>query len=80
MSALDKFSPDDLTLLSAVIAIIISDGKSSDDLNVLGIIVSGIGTNISLIAAQKQFLQSKEDKIKQIQDLENQIKTLKKDL
>ncbi|MDD3224977.1 MAG: hypothetical protein PHX70_09825 [Clostridium sp.] len=80
MSTLDNFSPNELALIASVVAIIISDGKSADDLNVLGIIISSIGSNISLIAAQRQFIQSKEDKIKQIQDLQNQIKTLKKDL
>lgn len=80
MSTLDNFSPNELALIASVVAIIISDGKDADDLNVLGIIISNVGANISLIAAQKQFIQSKEDKIKQIQDLQDQIKTLKKDL
>ncbi|SMC21431.1 hypothetical protein SAMN02745134_01290 [Clostridium acidisoli DSM 12555] len=80
MNLFDSISPDELTLLSSIIAIAISKGKSPDDINVLGNFITNLGASLLTIAAQEQYLNSKEEKRKQIIDLENQIDNLKKEL
>lgn len=80
MSLFDSISPDELTLLSSIIAIAIAKGKNPDDINVLGNFITNLGASLLTIAAQQQYLDSKEEKRKQIIDLENQIDNLKKEL
>lgn len=80
MNLFDSISPDELTLLSSIIAIAIAKGKNPDDINVLGNFITNLGASLLTIAAQQQYLDSKEEKRKQIIDLENQIDNLKKEL
>ncbi|MEG2339052.1 MAG: hypothetical protein RSB66_08235 [Clostridium sp.] len=46
----------ELTILSAILAIEITEGADIDELNILGNFLVGVGTLILVIAAQEQFL------------------------
>lgn len=74
MNALDSLSPDELSLLASIIAISLSKGRTSDELNVLGNFVSALGSLISTIAAQKESIDSFNEKKQQIKDLKKEIK------
>ena len=80
MSALSSISPTDLSILVNVVAIALAEGRTPDDLNVIGNSIVGIGSLLLTIAAQQQFLISEKDKIKQIKDLKSQIAQNEKDL
>jgi hypothetical protein len=80
MNLFDSIAPDELTLISSIITIAISKGKSADDLNAIGNVLANLGSSILLLAAQEQYLDSKEEKRKQIIQLQNQIDNLKKEL
>ncbi|HZK70369.1 MAG TPA: hypothetical protein VFD03_02475, partial [Clostridia bacterium] len=58
MSSMNSMSPDNLIILIAILTIIISKGRDADDLNLIGSIISALGSNISTVAAQKQFNES----------------------
>lgn len=57
MSLFDNIDPEQLTLFASFLAIAISEGRTADDLNVLGQFVSTLGDSIALIAAQKEFIE-----------------------
>ncbi|ENK1244631.1 hypothetical protein ACFLKB_06130 [Clostridium sp. FAM 1755] len=59
MKDLDCISPEELSLLANLIALELSKGKSADELNVLGNLISAVGAIISTIASQKQNLENK---------------------
>ncbi|MBU3134747.1 hypothetical protein KPL39_00530 [Clostridium gasigenes] len=62
MICLDNLSPEDLLLLSNTVAISLSKDKDANEINVLGNFLIGIGSLMTLIAAQQQLLlSSKED-------------------
>lgn len=73
-------NPELSSVYANILALIISKDKTSDQLDVIGNFVVGLGGLILLISAQKSFCQSKEDKIKQIADLRKQIKELEQSL
>jgi hypothetical protein len=56
MSIFDNIDPEQLVLFSSFLAIAISEGRTADELNVLGQFVSTVADSISLIAAQKEFI------------------------
>lgn len=80
MSSFNSISPNEISVLANTIAILLSEGKSADELNVLGNLVAAIGSAILLIAAQTQNLSSIEEKQKQLKDLKKQICDLEKEL
>ena len=73
-------SAEQLSLMANLLAISITEGKSADQLDVLGNFISAVGDLISLISSQIHICESKQDKIKQIQDLKKQIKNLEDNL
>ena len=73
-------SAEQLSLFANLLAIAISKGKSTDQLNVIGNFIVGVGCLILTMAAQIQACESKQDKLKQIQDLKKQIKALEDSL
>lgn len=77
MSFFDSISPEELSILANFIAIAISKNKSATENNIIGNFITEIGATILTIAAQQENLNSIEEKQKQIQDLEAQIKQLK---
>lgn len=80
MNLIDSLDPDELALISSILAVAITKGKSAEDINVLGNFIASLGASILTIAAQEQYLSAKEEKKNQIIDLENQINKLKKEL
>lgn len=69
-------SAEQLSFLANLLAIAISKGKNADQLNVIGNFIVGVGGLILTIAAQIQACESKQDKIKQINDIKKQLKSL----
>ena len=80
MSVLSSISPNDLSILANIAAIAIAKDRTPNDINVIGNFITGVASLLLTIAAQQQFLIAEEDKLKQIQDLKNDIKHKKKDL
>ncbi|WP_446898138.1 hypothetical protein ACSVC9_14485 [Clostridium sp. LBM24168] len=78
MSIFDSITPEELSILSNLIAIELTEGKSSSDNNVLGNFLTAIAANILIIAAQQDNLKSLKENQIQIKDLREQIKSLKK--
>ena len=61
MTFLDNVSPEDLLVLTNIIAISLSKDRSADEINVLGNFIVGIGCLMLTLAAQQQFLASKKE-------------------
>ncbi|MFT8315720.1 MAG: hypothetical protein ABF633_15945 [Clostridium sp.] len=79
MALFDSLSPKELVILANLVALTLTEGKSSSDNNVLGNFLTAVSGIILSIAAQQQNLESLKEKEKQIQDLQKQIKKLKND-
>jgi len=77
MSGLDSLSPEQLSVFANIIAISIAEGKSADDLNILGTLASSVGDLLQLMAAQQENQKSQQDKKQQLKDLKKQMKELK---
>lgn len=73
-------NPEQISTAANIVSLLIAKDRSSDDLNVIGNFIVGVGGLILTIAAQKQFCESKQDKLKQIADLKQQIKKLEESL
>ena len=80
MALFDSLSPKELVILANLVALTLTEGKSSSDNNVLGNFLTAVSGIILSIAAQQQNLESLKEKEKQIQDLQKQIKKLKNDM
>ena len=61
MTFLDNVSPEDLLVLTNIIAISLSKDRSADEINVLGNFIVGIGCLMLTLAAQQQFLASQKE-------------------
>lgn len=70
MSSISSISPDNLILLIAISTIIISKGRNTDELNLIGSIISALGSNITTIADQKTLNESCDD-INNTEDIQN---------
>lgn len=46
-----NLSPEELVLVAAILAIYIAKDRTTDELNVLGNLLVGVGTNLLIIAA-----------------------------
>ena len=57
----DNLCPNDVMLLANVLAISLSEGKSADELNVLGNLIVAVGSLMLTSAAQIQIIASKEE-------------------
>jgi hypothetical protein len=60
MSYLDDLSPEDLLVLTNVIAVALSKDKTPDELNVLGNFIVGIGCLMLTVASQQQYLSTQQ--------------------
>ncbi|WP_353097819.1 hypothetical protein [Tissierella praeacuta] len=80
MSNCSNICPDTLVLIASLLSILISQDLSTDELNVLGNVFTQIGASLLTKTAQEQSLQSKEELKKQITDMEQQLKDLKRQL
>ena len=79
-SCFSNINPDALVLISSIISVLISQNLSNDEINVLGNVLTQIGSSLLTKAAQQQSLQSKEDLQNQIADIEKQLEKLKQQL
>ena len=82
MASFDSLSPNELAILSTILALSIAEGRTASDLNIIGNFIVAVGGILLTMAPQKEILErqaaenaEKQDKIK---DLEKQIKDLKK--
>lgn len=80
MSNSSNINPDALVLLCSLLSIIVSQNLSNDEINVLGNFLAQAGASLLTKAAQQQSLQSKEELINQIADIEKQLENLKQQL
>lgn len=69
-------SPCDVIALGVAIALAICDDLSLSELNVLGNLISAIGSIISTWAAQKQLLQEKCENTVSLEELQDQLQKL----
>ena len=75
MICIDNLSPEDLLVLTNAIAITLTKDKNSDQINVLGNFIVGIGCLLLTVAAQQQLLESlKQNQTKQTQKNQTQTK------
>jgi hypothetical protein len=77
MPGLSSVSPTQLIALSFVIAVLLSDDLPSDELAVFGNFVSIVGSLMQTIAAQMDFISSKQQKADQKQDILGEIGALR---
>lgn len=61
MPLFNDICPNELALLSAVVAIALSTDKSADDNNILGNFLVAVGSIILTIAAQQQNIASMQN-------------------
>ena len=73
-------SGEQISIFANLLAIYISKGKSSDQLNVIGNFIVGVGGLLLTMAAQRQTCEARQDKFMQIQELKKQIKELEDNL
>ena len=79
-SSSSNINPDILVLISSLISVLISQNLSTDEINVLGNVLTQIGASLLTKAAQQQSLQSKEELKDKISDMEKQLENLKRQL
>lgn len=80
MSCLISMNSFELIIITALIAIFLSDNQSSNELNVLGNLIVSIGSLMLTIAAQKQAKESKNNDDNLICDLEKKLEDLQKQI
>ncbi|NMB08614.1 MAG: hypothetical protein GX981_09555 [Tissierellia bacterium] len=80
MSCLISMNSFELIVITALIAIFLSDNQSSNELNVLGNLIVSIGSLMLTIAAQKQAKESKNNDDNLICDLEKKLEDLQKQI
>ncbi len=73
-------SAEQLSVFANLLAIAISKGKSTDQMNVIGNFIVGIGGLVLTMAAQMQACETTQDKLKQIQELKKQLKAIEDSL
>lgn len=78
--SLSDIDPDVLTILSAIIAIGISQSRNANELNVLGNFIVGVGGLILTEAAVIDSQNAKKADKEKIQEIHRQIDQLKRDL
>lgn len=73
-------SSEHIISMANLLALIISKGKSSDQLNLIGSFLSCVAGIVSLNATQKSIIEEREETVSQINDLKKQIKGLEEEL
>jgi len=61
MSLLTRFKAEELGVLAVILAIIISDDQSADELDLLGNFIAAVGTIILVISSQKGILKAQQE-------------------
>ncbi|WP_143317899.1 hypothetical protein [Clostridium sp. HBUAS56017] len=60
MSSLDNLTPEDLLILTNILAVALSKDKTADEINVLGNFIVGIGCLMLTLAAQEQYIEAQK--------------------
>jgi hypothetical protein len=82
MAGFESKSPEELTILSLLLAFSVSENNDADELNVLGNWIVAVGSLILTWAAQKQYLETAQETSQQkdagtaMEDIKQQIKDL----
>ncbi|GAA0721036.1 hypothetical protein GCM10008905_10950 [Clostridium malenominatum] len=61
MGTFKNICPEELLVLATISSIIIADDLDPDDLEVLGQLFSTVGDSLSLIAAQREYLEAQNN-------------------
>lgn len=61
MGNFKNICPEELLVLATISSIIIADDLDPDDLEVLGQLFSTVGDSLSLIAAQREYLEAQNN-------------------
>jgi uncharacterized membrane protein len=80
MLDITSLNPDLLSAFAAITAILISQSRNADELNVLGNFIVSIGSLILTEAAQIAAISAKEDKEKEMKSIRQQIDDLQQRL
>lgn len=57
----NQLSPEETILIATVIALVLAEDKTADELNVLGNLVVAIGSLLLVYAAQQQSIQNEPE-------------------
>jgi uncharacterized membrane protein len=80
MLDITSLNPDLLSAFAAITAILISQSRYADELNVLGNFIVSIGSLILTEAAQIAAISAKDDKEKEMKSIRQQIDDLQQRL
>lgn len=76
MSFWESVNPDQLAIIAIVAALLLSDKRSSGELNVLGNLIVAIGSIILTIAAQEEFQINQQNEPHHNENINQQIEQL----
>ncbi|MHB9094137.1 MAG: hypothetical protein ACYC21_05650 [Eubacteriales bacterium] len=77
---LTSINPDLLSILSALLAIIISQNRNTNQLNVIGNFLISVGSLVVTEVVQIQAQQAEQDNKEQIKNIRQQIEQLQNQL
>lgn len=80
MSCDNSLSPEQLAIISGIVAAILAKSLNLDQMNVLGNFLSAVSASLLTIQAKLSEEQSQQQIQQQKDDIENQIKELKNQL
>lgn len=66
------------TTLVNLLAILISQGRTTDQLNLIGDFLEALGSSISLIATEQEIWENKKERIEEIENLKKKIRELER--
>ncbi|MTK14110.1 MAG: hypothetical protein F8N39_19220 [Clostridiaceae bacterium] len=74
MSVIESSSPEELSILASAVAISLARDRTKDEINVLGNFTAAVGAILLTIAAQKESIDTLQDKKQQLKDLKKELK------
>lgn len=76
----NKLSPNSFALLAAFLGILLTYSLNTDEQNAMGNFFNSLGQTLATSATQAENIQSRCEMMKQMEDLREQLETLKKKL
>ncbi|ASW42318.1 hypothetical protein [Clostridium isatidis] len=70
----DNLSPEELAILSNIIAIELSKDRTASEISVIASFLSAVGDIMEVIAAQREYLEELEEKASECKNKENNKK------
>lgn len=80
MSKISKLTPDTLIIIAAAISIIFTQGRDSTEINAIGNFLALLGQSFQTKSAQLDLIEENEEIKKQIYEMEDEIKKLRRRL